>query len=73
MATHSSILPENVHGQRSLVGYSPRGRKELGTTETEHAHTSSNLIVSSFRSILKNFFSNLPGSTYTTEIIYDCL
>ena len=28
------------HGQRSLVGYSPWGRKELDTTEaTEHAHT----------------------------------
>ena len=24
---------ENPHGQRSLVGYSPRGRKELDTTE----------------------------------------
>ena len=23
MATHSSILPEKLHGQRSLVGYSP--------------------------------------------------
>ena len=29
---------ENPHGQRSLSGYSPRGRKELDTTEvTEHA------------------------------------
>ena len=32
MATHSSIL-ENPHGQRSLVGYSLYGRKELDTTE----------------------------------------
>ena len=24
---------ENPHGQRSLVGYSPRGRKESDTTE----------------------------------------
>ena len=23
MATHSNILPEKFHGQRSLVGYSP--------------------------------------------------
>ena len=30
---------ENAHGQRSLVGYSPWGRKELDTTEvTYHAH-----------------------------------
>jgi len=35
MATHSSILSclENPHGQRSLVGYSPSGHKELDTTE----------------------------------------
>ena len=26
-------LPEKSHGWRSLVGYSPRGRKELDTTE----------------------------------------
>ena len=31
MATHSYL--ENPHGQRSLVGYSPRGRKELDMTE----------------------------------------
>ena len=33
MATHSSILAGIAHGQRSLVGYSPGGRKELDTTE----------------------------------------
>ena len=27
------LLPGKSHGQRSLVGYSPRGRKELDTTE----------------------------------------
>ena len=27
MATHSSILAEKSHGQRSLMGYSPWGRK----------------------------------------------
>ena len=27
------FLPEKSHGQRSLVGYSPQGFKELGTTE----------------------------------------
>ena len=30
---------KNRHGQRSLVGYSPRGRKESDTTEaTQHTH-----------------------------------
>ena len=33
MATHSSILAWKSHGQRSLVGCSPWGHKELGTTE----------------------------------------
>ena len=35
MATHSSILAwEILYGQRSLVGYSPWGHKELYTTFT---------------------------------------
>ena len=36
MAIHSSILAWRIHGQRSLVGYSPRGRKESDTTEQLH-------------------------------------
>ena len=36
MATHSSILGE-FHGQKSLAGHSPWGRKELDMTE--HTHT----------------------------------
>ena len=35
MATHSSILGKS-HGRRSLVGYSPQGRKESDTTEQLH-------------------------------------
>ena len=31
--THSSILAWEIHGQRSLVGCSPRGRKESDTKE----------------------------------------
>ena len=30
------FLPEKSHGQRSLVGYSPCGLKELNTTEGLH-------------------------------------
>ena len=33
MATHSSILPGESHGWRSLVGYRPWGHKESDTTE----------------------------------------
>ena len=30
------LLPGKFHGRRSLVGYSPRGRKESDTTERLH-------------------------------------
>ena len=33
MATHSSILAGESHGQRSLVSYSPWGHKESDMTE----------------------------------------
>ena len=33
MATHSSILAWRTHGQRSPMGYSPWGHKELDTTK----------------------------------------
>ena len=33
MATHSIILAWELHGQKSLVGYSPCGRKKSDTTE----------------------------------------
>ena len=33
------FLPGKSHEQRNLVGNSPRGRKELDTTEYTHTHT----------------------------------
>ena len=33
MVTHSVFLPGESHGQRSLAGYDPQGRKESDTTE----------------------------------------
>ena len=33
MATHSVFLPGKFHGQKNFMGYSPRGCKELDTTE----------------------------------------
>ena len=32
------FLPGESHGQRSLMGYSPRGHKESDTTERLHFH-----------------------------------
>ena len=40
MAHHSSTLAWKIHGRRSLVGCSPRGRKELDTTDQLHFHLS---------------------------------
>ena len=40
MAPHSSTLAWKIHGQRSLVGCSPWGRQESGTTERLHFHFS---------------------------------
>ena len=40
MAPHSSTLAWKSHGQRSLVGCRPWGRKESGTTEQLHFHFS---------------------------------
>ena len=39
MTTRSSILVRKSHGQRSLVGYSPWGHKELDTTESLNNNT----------------------------------
>ena len=39
MAIHPVLLPGKSHGQRSLVGYSPWGRKESDTTERLHLLT----------------------------------
>ena len=39
MAIHSSIFPGKSHGWRSLVGYSPWGRKESDMTEQLHSLT----------------------------------
>ena len=48
MATHSNILAWKIHGQRSLVGYSPWSQKELDTTEhtctQTHTHTRKNVV-----------------------------
>ena len=33
MTTHSSVLAWRIHGQRSLMGYSPWGCKEADTTK----------------------------------------
>ena len=36
MSTHSKTIAWKIHGQRSLVGYSPWGREDLDMTEQLH-------------------------------------
>ena len=36
MASHSSTLAWKIRGRRSLIGYSPWGRKDLDTTDQLH-------------------------------------
>ena len=57
----SVILPGKPHGQRSLVGYSPWGCKELDTTD--HAH--SKLNTSGFQSfyLTSSFCSRISFKT----------
>ena len=40
------VLPRELHGQRSLAGYSPRGCKESDTTELTHNYILSNKFLS---------------------------
>ena len=42
------FLPGEPHGQRSLVGYSPRGPKESDTTERLHLTLASAFVLSAF-------------------------
>ena len=55
------FLPEEFHGQKSLVGYSPQGHKELDTTERLTLFT------------LYNIFSLVICFIYSIDSIYVCL
>ena len=54
MATDCSILPGKSHGQRSLVGYSPQGRKESDTTEQLNS-----IIILGFKHLTKLFLHEI--------------
>ena len=51
MAAHSSIL---AHGQRSLVGHSPQGLKELDMNECTHTQYCRNVIVLQINYIIQS-------------------
>ena len=64
MATHSSVLAWEIHGQRSLVGYSPWGHKESDTTEIDLTNTHMLINYSPFptrvASLVAQLVKNLP-------------
>jgi len=67
MATHSSILAEESHRQRSLVGYSPWGHNESDSTNHSCMHMTTGktialtrqTFVSKVMSLLLNMLSRL--------------
>ena len=52
------LLPGKSHGQRSLVGYSPWGRKESDTTVISHSHVQCHVICKQWELY---FFSSLDS------------
>ena len=60
MAPHSSTLPGKSHGQRSLVGYSPWGRKQSDTTERLHFHFHFKLVGECICSGERSYWKYLP-------------
>ena len=58
MATHSSVLAWRSHGQSSLAGYSPRGRKESDSTEPLH---------------FTSLFSSQPQYLVVVLVNYHCI
>ena len=60
MAIHSSILAWKIPWTRNLVGYSPRGCKESGTTESLH-FTSLHMLAKKCSKFSKQeYWSGLP-------------
>ena len=53
------LLPGKSHGQRSLVGYSPWGRKESDTTERLHFHFQCLHIITCYCLYFFNYSSGL--------------
>ena len=61
------FLPGESHGQRSLVGYSPRGCKESDTTERLHFHFS--LSCKNRASLVAQIVKNLLALQETPSLI----
>ena len=53
MATHSSIPAGKLHGQRSLVGYSPWDRKRVGHGLASKQQQQKSICIHSFQGCTK--------------------
>ena len=74
MTTTPVLLPGKSHGWRSLVGYSPWGRKESDTTERLHFHLGLHCYMLAFsscskRGLLSSVVCRLlvTGTSYVVE------
>ena len=67
MATHSSILAWRIHGQRSLVGYSPWDRKESDMTKW----LTLLLLTCLFQFNFQTQLATLRGSRKTFFLVYE--
>ena len=78
-ATTPALLPGKSHGQRSLIGYSPWGRKESDTTEQLYLklHVPSYTIISdsSYHSFLSLracvIFKQLKTTSFIYYVLFD--
>ena len=66
----SVLLPGESHGGRSLVGYSPWGRKELGMTERLHFHFEHSLAVPFFGIGMKTDLFQSCGHCWVFQICW---
>ena len=79
------FMPREYHGQRSLVGYSPRGHTESDTTEaTQNTHTSLPLespshpailplqVVTEPQAELSMLYSSFSLAICFTRVVYTC-
>ena len=67
MAICSRFLPREFHGQRSLVGYSPRGQREL---DTEHYLHEAFLLMCSWEGLLD--FEKVASTCYLVFPVVMC-
>ena len=77
MATHSRFLPGESHGQGSLAGYSPWGRKESDMTKRlTHTHKLLFKVAASFNISINNVqgfqFSHIFSNTSYCLFDYSC-